>query len=643
MVLTLWSVITKSRIALKTSCNALAIGVQNLLLQLGIHNCITTNKAHDVKFPNGTYTCKESYDVNIVQFTSLLLFTKKINFKQQYKRDALFAMLLARSPAIESVRFDGVEEVFDFTEPETHWGVVNNFISHNCGELVFLNNTACNLASLNLSKFADDTGFNATQFRHAVRLFVIAQDILVEASGYPTSTIEKNTHKYRPLGLGYTNLGGFLMSNAIPYDSNEGRAIATSITNLLTSQAYLTSSEIASHMGPFAGFEDNKTHMEDVLDMHYTAAKHAAIDPWGLNKAALTTWRSTINTGFGKKEAGTGFRNSQTTLLAPTGTLSFMMDCSTTGIEPDIGLKKTKRQVDGTVITYVNSSVPSALKKLDYEDEHQERLLAYVNEHGHLENSILKSEHLPIFDCSLPVANRRLSVDGHLDMVAAVQPFLSGSISKTYNMPHNASLNDIALVFLKAWEKKVKGITIYRDGSKMSEPLKVKELLKEAKSHAHREVLPNDRDSKTHKFTIGGQSGYLTVGFYPDGRIGEIFLRMGGHGATITGLLDAFATACSFLLQHGVPLELLIRKFKKTKFNPAGITGNPDVPMADSVLAYVFRFLEIHYLKKTEETNTETAQLDISADLCSNCGNIMVRTGTCLQCKNCGESQGVCS
>jgi ribonucleoside-diphosphate reductase alpha chain len=322
------------------------------------------------------------------------------------------------------------------------------------------------------------------------------------------------------------------------------------------------------------------------------------------------------------------------------------MDCATTGIEPDFGLKKSKKLIDGSTIYYVNPYVAQALTTLGYDEEHVKILVDYANTNGHLEGSTLKTIHLPVFDCAQRAKDRQLSIDAHLDMVAAVQPFLSGAISKTCNLSHEATIKDVMLTYLKSWERKIKCVSIYRDGSKLSEPMRVKEIMQESKGRAvpKRERLPNRRVSVTEKFTIQGQGGYLTVGHYPDGRPGETFIRMAQHGSTITGLLDAFATAISIMLQYGIKLEDLALKFKGMKFPPAGMTDNPDIRQAESIIDFVFKWLELNYCNgKDKEEAHEKGQLDFSAQLCPICGNAMIRTGTCLQCQNCSNGQGVCS
>jgi ribonucleoside-diphosphate reductase alpha chain len=476
--------------------------------------------------------------------------------------------------------------------------------SNPCSEYVWFDNSACNLASLNLCKFTSEGVFDHRLFRHIIRLFIIAQDIIVELGSYPTPKIAENSHKYRTLGLGYANLGGLLMSWGLGYDSDEGRDLAASITSCMTAYAYQTSAEIAKELGAFERYEDNKTGMEEVLRKHQNSTRKLNKDVAGLHSKARTAWKDVISTAT----KGGGLRNAQVTLLAPTGTIAFMMDCATTGIEPDIGLKKIKTLVGGDIMEYTNPNVPTALRTLGYTPGEIEKLLEYLEEHGHFEGLILKEAHLRVFDCALAVSKgmRQLSVDAHINMCAAVQPFLSGAISKTFNMPHDARIEDIERAFLKAWEKGVKCITIYRDDSKMSAPLRVKEVTTELKQGSNlptRVRLPNERRQQGHRFDIGVHKGYLTVGFYPDGKVGELFLRMAGHGSTVSGLLDSFATLVSLALQYGIPLEELVERFEGTRFPPAGWTQHPEITSANSVLDYVFRWIKWKYLGDAKQEN----------------------------------------
>ena len=532
--------------------------------------------------------------------------------------------------------------------------------SNPCSEFMWLNDSACNLASVNLDKFAEPNhAFNAKLFKHVINIVIIAQDILIEASSYPTERIEKNSHQYRPLGLGFANLGGLLMSWGIPYDSERGRNVAASIASLLTGQAYLTSIELAQTKGTFDRYEANQDPMEDVLDLHYANTKALNKDIAGISSKAVSVWQDVMGVGFGRRrsvEAAAGFRNAQVTLIAPTGTIAFMMDCATTGIEPDIGLRKIKTLIGGSTMEYINPNIPKALKHLGYSEDEEEKLVKYVEENGHFEESLLRKEHLPVFDCSLPVRSRKIDIDGHINMVAAVQPFLSGAISKTFNMGHDATVEQVQRVFLRAWERKLKCITVYRHGSKMSEPLRVKEVQeKESTPHVPiRTRLPDDRDSKTHKFHIANSSGFIHVGFAPGTKIiREVFVDMGQAGNTIGGLMASCSKLFSVGLQYEIPIEALIKLIEGTKFPPSGFTLNPDIPSVGSPLDYLAKFLRTRYLnQKIEDAPNSMVSIhpeayngesvDINEDACPQCGAIMVRTGTCTICRNCSYSDGVC-
>ncbi len=536
-----------------------------------------------------------------------------------------------------------------------------------CAEFTWHDDSACNLASLNLDRFLlPDRSFDIKLFRHTIRILVTAQDLIVDLAGYPTEKIAQSTLKYRPLGLGFTNLGGMLLSLGIAYSSEAGRDIAASVACLMTAQAYLTSAELAEVKGPFPRFSDNRIPMEEVLGRHVSAARALKKDRLNVYIKALTVFREAVSLGFGKKQSdeGTGYRNAQVTLVPPAGTVSLMMDACTTGLEPPYALKVYKQLVGGSTISTFNPNVEKALIALGYEDPLRGELLVYCAENGHFEGSQLKESDLPCFDCSIPIKTRYLSIDAHLEMVAAISPHISGAASKTFNLPHGASPHEITITLLKAWERGIKGVAIYRENSKLSSPLRVKELIAEKKKEitAIREELPNDRASHTHKLSIMGYSAYLTVGMYTDGRPGEIFLRMAKPGSLVSGLLDSWATAISFLLQYGVPLEVLVRRFEGTKFSPMGVTDNPNILFTTSIVSYVFtwlkqRFLspdkqkevDEHHKKKVEAAisaspESDTADYyDLSSDPCTQCGSAMVRTGTCSVCTVCGNSSGVCS
>ncbi|MFO0901453.1 MAG: vitamin B12-dependent ribonucleotide reductase [Pirellulales bacterium] len=481
--------------------------------------------------------------------------------------------------------------------------------SNPCSEYMFLDNTACNLASINLMKFRQaDGSFDVERFVAACRLFFVAQEILVDHASYPTDLIAKNSHLFRPLGLGYSNLGSLIMSSGLPYDSEAAYGLCGSITALLHGAANLTSAEMAKVVGPFAGYEANREPFLRVMQMHRDAVEK--IDDAGpayLKQAARQLWDRVLSTG--RKN---GFRNAQATVLAPTGTISFMMDCDTTGIEPDIALVKYKQLAGGGMLKIINQTVPPALKNLGYDDAQVKSISKYIDENDTIEGAAdLKAEHLPVFDCAFKPANgvRSIAWRSHVRMMAAAQPFLSGAISKTVNMPSDVTPQDVAEAYMWGWKLGLKALAIYRDGSKQSQPLSTKsegdKAAKEEKAvpRPRRERLPDTRQSLTHKFNVGGHEGYINVGLYPDGRPGELFITMAKEGSTIGGLMDAFGTAVSMSLQYGVPLEVLVNKFSHTRFEPMGHTTNPDIRIAKSVVDYIFRWLAITFLPGYREAN----------------------------------------
>jgi ribonucleoside-diphosphate reductase alpha chain len=482
-----------------------------------------------------------------------------------------------------------------------------------CSEFSFLDDTSCNLASLNLMKFVRDDGeFDVEGFRYASRLTITAQEILVDNAGYPTPAITSNSHLFRPLGLGYANLGALLMNRGLAYDSAEGQAYAGAITSIMTAEAYRQSAIVArDHGGPFAEYRKNEKPFLRVIEKHRDAA-HGIPDkanvPPDLHRAARDIWDETLELG-----QANGFRNAQVSLLAPTGTIAFMMDCDTTGIEPDIALVKYKKLVGEGFLKIVNQTVPGALRKLGYTPEQVDAIVAYVNERETIEGAPeLRPEHLSVFDCAFKPMNGSRSIHymGHLRMMSAVQPFLSGAISKTVNMPENATPDEIETVYLEGWRMGLKAIAIYRDNSKRSQPLNTgkKKDASEAgaavsvapivitEPKAYRRRLPSERTAITHKFDISGHEGYITVGLYPDGQPGEIFLKMAKEGSTISGLMDSFATTVSVALQYGVPLHDLVHKFAHVRFEPSGFTSNPEIPIAKSIIDYIFRWLGSRFL-----------------------------------------------
>ncbi len=592
-------------------------------------------------------------------------------------------------------------------------GPINS--SNPCSEFMFLDNTACNLASLNLRKFQrPDGSFDVERFRAACRIFITAQEILVDNSGYPSYQIARNSHNFRPLGLGFANLGALLMSMGLPYDSDEGRGVAGAITAIMTAEAYARSAEIAAnpHIGPFPGFEKNREPMLEVMCLHQEAVQHIdASCPSYLREAAEASWAKCVE--LGEKY---GYRNAQATVLAPTGTISFMMDCDTTGIEPDIALVKYKLLAgkgDGT-FKIVNRTVPEALQRLGYSEQEIEEIIAYIDEHDTIEGAPhVKDEHLPVFDCAFkPFKGERfIHHMGHIKMMAACQPFISGAISKTVNMPEHSTIEEIADAYMQGWKLGLKALAIYRENSKRSQPLSTRKAEKKQQATAEgdgmlqeqepqivekviykpvRKRLPDERPSITHKFSIAGHEGYLHIGLYPDTRMpGEIFITMAKQGSTIAGIMDAFATAISMALQYGVPLEDLCNKFSHMRFEPSGFTNNRQIPIAKSIMDYIFRYLSIkflggqareastpavpspaspatdelqmelkfeasetvdplvgdtveHFLHKQESASAPAVSFQNQEDAppCPNCGSMTVRSGSCYSCPNCGSTSG---
>lgn len=561
------------------------------------------------------------------------------------------------------------------------------YASNPCSEYMFLDNSACNLASLNLMKFRDAEGnFDVDAYLHAVRVLITAQEIIVDRAGYPTPSIEQNSHDYRPLGLGYANLGALLMARGISYDSPAGRAWAGALAAIMTGEAYHMSSEIAEHTGPFPGYSKNAKSMLRVMKKHQAAVDDIEHDylPADVSVAARRVWSDAVTLG-----EVNGYRNSQATVIAPTGTIAFLMDCDTTGIEPDIALIKYKKLVGGGLLKIVNRTVPEALIELGYSEEQSSRILEYIDENDTIEGaSDLKEEHLPVFDCAFKPAKGIRAIDymGHVRMMAAVQPFISGAISKTVNMPNEATTEEISRTYIDSWKLGLKSIAVYRDGCKRTQPLntsreddkdktdkdKTKVAMGEMSGLVRRR-LPDERRSLTHKFSVGGHEGYITVGMYDDGKPGEIFITMAKEGSVISGLMDTIATVTSIALQYGVPPQVLVDKFSHTRFEPSGYTNNPDIRYAKSLMDYLFRWLgqkfpdpeeasDVEMAAATAEsangssvaenpiTDTQAAVLEeaekaiyqaqADAPPCHSCGSSMVRSGSCYRCLNCGETSG---
>ncbi len=553
------------------------------------------------------------------------------------------------------------------------------YASNPCSEFVFLDDTACNLASVNLMKCRrEDGSFDPEVFAHACEVLITAQEVIVDSASYPTSKIEQNSHDYRPLGLGYANLGALLMVNGLAYDSEGGRAIAAAISALMTGAAYRQSARIACHVGPFPGYPKNREPMLEVMEMHRDATDRveSGLVPPDLMAAARRSWDEALELG-----ERYGYRNSQTTVIAPTGTIAFMMDCDTTGIEPDIALVKYKTLVGGGLMKIVNQTVPEALRRLGYDDAKVAEIVAHIDATGTIEGAPgLKDEHLQVFDCAFRAASGTRSIHhmGHVKMMAAVQPFISGAISKTVNVPEDVTVEEIEETYLEGWRLGLKAIAIYRDNSKRTQPLSTGR--KDAAGapvpvgRPYRRKLSDERQALTHKFSVAGHEGYVTVGLYEDGTPGEIFITMSKEGSAISGVMDCFATSVSLAIQYGVPLQVMVNKFSHTRFEPSGWTGNPEIPMAKSVMDYIFRWLALKFLPVEAHPEEERsmangqgqgkqaaadepgaqpvlkavigprprgfAALQEDAPPCSECGAIMVRAGACYRCMNCGAQQG---
>jgi len=552
--------------------------------------------------------------------------------------------------------------------------------SNPCSEYMFLDETACNLASLNLLKFLQDDGtFDVQSYRRAVATTFTAMEIVVGYADYPTEAVTKNSHDYRPLGLGYANLGALLMHQGLPYDSEAGRSHAAALTAVMTGEAYAQSARLATVKGPFAGYPENEESMLGVMQMHRDAAYDLDESqlPASLTRGAREAWDRALELGEEH-----GYRNAQATVLAPTGTISFMMDCDTTGVEPDLALVKHKRLVGGGTMKIVNESVPVALHKLGYTSDQVDSIVTQIDETGTIEGAEqLKEQHLPIFDCAFrsPAGERSIPHMGHIRMLAATQPFISGAISKTVNMPSESTVEDIGDAYMEAWRLGIKAVAIYRDGSKMAQPLATSAEGNHDKrpevvvTSPVRRKLADERHSITHKFGIAGHKGYITVGLYEDGTPGEVFITMAKEGSTISGLMDSFASMTSFALQYGVPLKFLVQKCSNARFEPSGYTGNAEIPFAKSITDYIFRWMANRFLSDEEKieigliaADMDTAQSDTTAadgsdsgarnvasypagvafvsptdaPTCPDCGSLMVINGNCHKCMNCGSTSG---
>jgi ribonucleoside-diphosphate reductase alpha chain len=608
---------------------------------------------------------------------------------------------------------------FDTTINEWHTCSETDRIraSNPCSEYMFLDDSACNLASINLMKFvkaaeqrdlssnevrtgsaearAASSEFDVSAYKAAIRTLITAQEIIVDNASYPTPAIAKNSHAYRPLGLGYANLGALLMSRGLPYDGDAGRDYAAALTALMTGEAYAQSARIArDHGGPFSGYPANAAPFMRVTRKHRDAMRdiNARNVPPDLYQAAKASWDDAVELG-----ERFGYRNAQVTVLAPTGTIGFMMDCDTTGVEPDIALVKYKKLVGGGLMKIVNQTVPMALARLGYAPQQVDAIVEYIDHNETIEGAPgLKQSHLPVFDCAFKAAKGQRSIEymGHIKMMGATQPFISGAISKTVNVPKEATVEEITQAYIQAWKLGAKAISIYRDGSKRTQPLNTSKGDDRAQTRSAqaasqpdlqavrtpvRRKLPDERQAITHKFDIQGHEGYITVGLFEDGQPGEIFLVMAKEGSTISGFADAFAQAISYALQYGVPLQALVDKFSHVRFEPSGMTRNPEIRFAKSIVDYIFRWLASkflspeaqfhagvngreldehggHKLMPTAATATapsagsgaptaapgpfSTIQNQEDAPPCSTCGSIMIRSGACYKCVNCGNTSG---
>jgi ribonucleoside-diphosphate reductase alpha chain len=575
-----------------------------------------------------------------------------------------------------------------------------------------IDNSACNLASLNLLTFLDDTDtFDIEAYRNTIEIVFTAQEILVGNADYPTEPIGENSRRFRQLGLGYANIGALLMALGLPYDSDEGRALAGALTSLMTGHAYATSARTAARMGPFAGYAENQEHMLRVLDQHRAAAStiDETLVPADLLSAAQKSWDDACELA-----AQVGVRNSQASVLAPTGTIGLMMDCDTTGVEPDLGLVKMKKLVGGGTMTIVNQTIPRALVRLGYAPDEIDAIVAYINENMSILGAPhIKAEHIPVFACSM--GDNTIHYSGHLRMMGAVQPFISGAISKTVNLPQEVTVEEVEQLHIDAWRLGIKAVAVYRDNCKVAQPLSaskkgdddvdtgmtaegagsidkiIEKIVEKVVYEPVRQKLPRTRVSRTFEFRVADCKGFVTVGEYEDGRPGEIFVRVSKQGSTLAGIMDAFAISVSHGLQYGVPLRSFIDAFTGMRFEPAGMTDDPDIRIANSLMDYLFRRMAIEYLSPAERAElnilttaermqptlpgvedaiietrqgsempsdppsiesvttlmSETTRTIVSetrinhdAPMCMQCGVTMQRSGSCHACPSCGTTSG---
>jgi len=639
------------------------------LIRLGYDSSLGGDAYSSVFFQNGNHSVRVPDAFMRAFEEDREWYTKKVKGGEMVDLFRAKDMMKMIAEATHTCGDPGLQ--FDSTVNKWHTcknsGKIN--ASNPCSEYMFLDDSACNLASINLLRFLNSAGeFDVEAFRHAVDIIITAQELIVSNASYPRDKIEKNSNLYRPIGLGYANLGALLMARGLPYDSEAGRALAATITAVMTGQAYSASAKIAEKVGTFAEYERNREPMLNVIKMHKDALKNvdSTLVPEAVYKAAVEAWNEALERG-GKY----GFRNAQVSVLAPTGTIGFMMDCDTTGIEPELALVKYKSLAGGGKIKLVNKTAARALKMLGYAEEQIKGILEYTEKHGTIEGApFIHNDHLPVFDCAFKPAGgmRFIHYMGHIKMMAAAQPFLSGAISKTVNVPEEISPEEIMEIYYQSWKMGLKAIAIYRDNSKGQQILTTNEKETGRKDSTSGEPtrlkLPLERKAITHKFSIAGHEGYLTVGMYESGMPGEIFIVMAKEGSTISGLMDAFATAVSLALQYGVPLDVLIKKFSYTRFEPSGFTGNREIGYATSIMDYIFRWLANKFLEQMPQEETasitreqlepkitevsvddNTIQTDLfknqeDAPPCHGCGAIMIRSGSCYKCLNCGETSG---
>jgi ribonucleoside-diphosphate reductase alpha chain len=680
-------------VGLGSRSEALLKDVQRLLNAFGVRGRIYEISGSETqKFAytrvDGTetvYRSKQGYDLRITG-SDLERFASDIGFSTPRKQRALETLLVdstryatKRTTQLVSREDDGQEVVYNLTEKRHHSYIVDGVVVANCSEYMSIDDSACNLASLNLMKFRREDGeLDVEAFAHAVDTIFVAQEILVGYSSYPTPEIERNAKAFRQLGLGYANLGALLMSRGLPYDSDEGRAYAAAITALMTGRAYRKSAEIAKRMGAFAGHQPNAAAMLSVMSKHRAAVgniEHASSVPDDLLTACRRAWDDALDLG-----EVSGYRNAQATVLAPTGTISFMMDCDTTGVEPDFSLVKSKKLVGGGELTIVNRSVPMALEKLGYAPTEREEVVAFIDERNTVVGApYLKTEHYPVFDCA--VGERAIHYSGHVKMMGAVQPFISGAISKTVNLPETATVDEVRELFVDAWRLGVKAIAIYRDNCKVAQPLSGKAGDKlelpavPPVPLTQRRRLPEDRVEVGRKFRVGDYEGYIHVGLYEDGTPGDIFVDIAKEGTTLAGLMNSFMISVSLGLQYGVPLEVYVSKFAHMRFEPSGQTNDQDIRVAKSIVDYIFRWMGKRFLTADQQEELGIMSAEVRARLaqsyanggsegasppepaapagqtalfnhwedaveCARCGGRMVRTGSCYTCRDCGTNTG---